>query len=113
VNFIIRHDPDGYFQFAALQSESGKALLGKYGWIENDLDTFILIEDCRVFTRSTAALKILRRLTGWYSLLYDFIVVPVFIRDFFYDLFARYRYTIFGKSTECCMPTKGEQARFI
>ena len=107
------HDPDSYFQFASLQSESGKALLEKYGLPEDALDSLILIEDDQAFTRSTAALKIIGRLRGWYSLLHDFIIIPVFIRDFFYDLFARYRYNIFGKRTECRIPTKEEQARFI
>ena len=112
VNFIIDHDPAGYFHFAALQSETGKALLNRYHFSSDDLDTLILIEDDRIYSQSTAVLRILRRLEGWYSLFYDFIVVPPFIRDFFYYLFARYRYSIFGKQAECRVPTK-EEARFI
>ena len=113
VDFIARHDPDNYFQFGALQSESGKALLQKYGWTENNLDTLILIEDGQIYSRSTAALQIAKHLSGWYSLLYDFIVIPAFIRDPFYDLFATVRYSLFGKKTECRVPTKEEMGRFI
>jgi predicted DCC family thiol-disulfide oxidoreductase YuxK len=113
VNFIIDHDPQGYFQFAALQSEPGKGLLKKYGLIEDALDTLILVEDDQVYTRSTAALRILRQLKGWYSILYDFIIIPQFIRDFFYDLFARFRYDMFGKRAECRMPNEEEKKRFI
>ena len=113
VNFIIDHDPDAYFQFAALQSETGKALLAKYGLISDDLDTLILIEQGQAYTHSTAALRIVKGMKGWYSLLYDFIVIPLPIRDFFYDLFARYRYAMFGKRDVCRIPTNEEKERFI
>ena len=113
VNFIIDHDPKGYFQFAALQSLEEQELRSKRGILHSDLDTLILIEDGKVFTRSTAALMILRRLSGWTSILHDFIIVPEFIRDAFYDLFAKYRYKVFGKQKICRVPTKEERERFI
>ena len=113
VNFIIDHDPAGYFKFGALQSEAGKALLSQHGLAKDDLDTLILIEDGRAYTHSTASLRILKHMKGWYSLLYDFIVVPASIRDFLYYLFAKYRYKLFGKQAECRVPTKEELERFI
>jgi predicted DCC family thiol-disulfide oxidoreductase YuxK len=42
VDFIIRHDPEGYFKFGALQSDIGQALLKQYGMSQTDLDTLIL-----------------------------------------------------------------------
>ncbi len=113
INFIIDHDPKGYFKFAALQSEAGIALLKEYGINNTSLDTVILIEEGKVFTHSTAALRISKKLTGWYSILYDFIVIPEFIRDPLYRLFAKYRYTMFGKKDACRVPTKEERTRFI
>jgi predicted DCC family thiol-disulfide oxidoreductase YuxK len=113
VNFIIDHDPDSFFRFAALQSESGQELLQKYGISQTNPDTLILIEEGEIFSRSTAMLRIVRRLSGWYSLLYDFIVIPAAVRDLLYDLFTQYRYTLFGKRAECRVPTKEERARFI
>jgi predicted DCC family thiol-disulfide oxidoreductase YuxK len=113
VNFIINHDPLGYFKFAALQSAEGQDLRSNYGIWHSDLDTLILIEDGKIFTRSTAALMILRKLSGWTSILHDFIIVPEFIRDPLYDFFAKYRYKIFGRQATCRVPTKEERARFI
>jgi predicted DCC family thiol-disulfide oxidoreductase YuxK len=113
VNFIIRQDPAGYFKLGALQSDESQSILKNYGILRTDLDTLILIEDGKVFTHSTAVLKIYQHLSGGWSILYDFIVVPQFIRDPLYDLFARYRYSIFGKRTKCRMPTKDERERFI
>jgi predicted DCC family thiol-disulfide oxidoreductase YuxK len=113
VDFIIRNDPEGYFKFGALQSREGKALLKEHGILQTDLDTLIMIEDGKVFTHSTAGLKIYQHLSGWWSILYDFIVVPQFIRDPVYVLCAKYRYKIFGRQDTCRVPTSEEQARFI
>ena len=113
VDFIIRHDPNAYFKLGALQSDEGQALLKQFGISQTDLDTLILIEDGKVFTHSTAVLKIYQHLSGGWSILYDFIVVPQFIRDPLYDFFSKYRYKLFGKSAECRVPTKVERVRFI
>ncbi len=40
-------------------------------------------------------------------LLYAFIIVPACIRDVVYDLVAKYRYTVFGQSEYCRMPSPG------
>jgi predicted DCC family thiol-disulfide oxidoreductase YuxK len=113
VNFIIRHDPNGYFKFAALQSEAGEKLLKEYRIDATKLDTLILIENGIVYTHSTAVLKIFQKLEGWYPILYDFTIIPLFIRDFLYHLFAKYRYKIFGKQETCHIPTKEELSRFL
>jgi predicted DCC family thiol-disulfide oxidoreductase YuxK len=113
VNFIIDHDPNGYFKFAALQSEAGKKLAAEYRLDVSNLDTLVLIEEGSVFTHSTAILRIFKKLNGWYPMLYDFIVIPSFLRDPFYQLFARYRYNMFGKRNECRIPTSEERSRFL
>jgi predicted DCC family thiol-disulfide oxidoreductase YuxK len=113
VNLIIKHDDAGYFKFAPLQSEIAGKLLAETG-IENvDADSIILIEDEQVYMYSTAALRIARRLGGIWSLLYVFIIVPKFIRDFIYKLFAKYRYKLFGKKDECMIPTPEIRQRFL
>src|SRR5687767_11786133 len=95
VNFIIEHDREGYFKFAPLQSETGGQLAARHGLASEassderkgdliPIDSVIVIEDGVAYTHSTAALRILRRLGGLWSLLYALIVVPRPIRDFFY-----------------------------
>lgn len=113
VNFIIERDPPGYFKFAPLQSERGEKLLAEYGIDKTQTDSVILIEDGKAYMRTTAALRIARKLTGGWSLFYAFIIVPAFIRDIFYDLFAKYRYKLFGKQDACMMPTPEIRARFL
>ena len=113
INFIIEHDKKNYFKFAPLQSEIGQKLLKENNLDSPDIDSVILIEDGKVFTHSTAALKIARGLGGIWSVGYVFIVIPKFIRDFFYKLFAKNRYRLFGKKDACMMPTPEIRAKFL
>lgn len=125
VNFIIEHDKEAYFKFAPLQSDEGRRLANKFGFSSRtavgpdrgsdliQIDSVILVENERVYTHSTAALKIARRL-GWpWSWFYAFIVVPTAIRDYFYKLFAKHRYRFFGRKDECMLPGPEVRARFL
>ena len=112
VNFVIDRDPDGIFQFAALQSESASTLMERHG-IGHGLDTIVLLEDDRVYDRSTAALRIARRLNGGWPVLYVAIVIPKFLRDSVYRFIARNRYRWFGRSENCRVPTPALKARFL
>lgn len=113
VNFIIERDPTGYFKFAPLQSEIGEKLLAEHAIDKTHTDSVILIEDGKAYMRTTAALRITRKLTGGWSLFYGFIIVPAFIRDIFYDLFAKYRYKLFGKQDACMLPSPEIRSRFL
>lgn len=112
VNFTIRRDTEGRFKFAPLQSDLGSELLLKYK-VGSEVDSTVLIEDGRAFTRSSAALRIAKGLGGVWSVAYVFIIVPRFIRDFFYDLIARNRYRLFGQRDSCMIPTPDIRSRFL
>jgi len=114
VNFIIDRDPGSHFRFAALQSEQAAALLAPLGRVpEVEPQSFILVEDGKVYERSSAALRIARRMRGGWKLLYAFMVVPRPLRDAVYRLVARNRYRMFGKAESCRMPTPELRARFL
>ncbi len=113
VNFIIRRDPKKKFRFAPLQSEVGQKLLKQFGLSTTDLDTMILIDGDRYYSRSTAGLQIARRMSGLWPLLFAFIVVPPFLRDFVYNVIARNRYRWFGKRDACMVPTPDLRERFL
>ena len=124
VNFVIEHDREGYFKFAPLQSETGRKLADEFGFSSavaeeepaDDLipiDSVILIENGKAYTHSTGALRIVRKLGAPWSWLYAFIVVPAPVRDFFYRLFAKYRYRVFGRKDQCMLPSPEVRARFL
>lgn len=113
VQFIITHDPQEYFKFAALQSAAATKLLQNHSTPVGTLESVILIEDGKVYVESAAALRIARRLRGLWPLLFAFIIVPRPIRDGIYRFIARNRYRWFGKQESCMMPTKALRARFL
>ena len=113
VNFIITRDAENHFKFAPLQSDVAQSLLEKHNINKAEIDSIILIEDEAAYTHSTAALRIARKLDGVWSWFYVFVVVPEFIRDFFYKLFAKYRYRLFGKTEVCMIPTAEIREKFI
>lgn len=112
MQFIIKRDPKGIFKFASLQSDVGKKLLKEQG-IPNDLDSFIYIEGDRYYFKSTAALRVCKKLSGPWNLLYPLIIVPRPIRNFVYDIIAKNRYRWFGKQKECMLPSEGIKKRFL
>lgn len=113
VNFIIDHDPDAYFKFASLQSEAGQELLKRFKLPTEDFDTMILIENDSYYNKSSAALRISRRLEGVLSLGYAGVIVPKFLRDKVYEFVAARRYKWFGKQDQCRLPTPDVRARFL
>jgi predicted DCC family thiol-disulfide oxidoreductase YuxK len=113
VNFIIDRDPAGHFKFAALQSEAASGMLAPCGPSGEALSSVVLLEEGRCYERSAAALRIARRLSGAWPLLYAFVVVPRPLRDAVYDWVARNRYRWFGKRDACRLPTPELRARFL
>ena len=113
VQFMIKHDPKGYFMYATLQSDTGQALLKKYDIPTEIIDTIVLVENEKAFTQSTAALRIARKLNRLWSLFYIFIIVPPFIRNPVYRFVARNRYKWFGKKDSCMMPDPEIRSRFL
>ena len=113
VQFVIKHDPHAKFTFASLQSDTGKKLLEAHNLPSNQLNSFVLIQEERTYTKSTAALKVVMQLTGLIKLLYGFIIVPVFIRNAVYQLIANNRYKWFGKKEACMIPSPSLKQRFL
>ena len=113
VNFVIHRDPPGYFRFAALQSDAGKALLREHHLPENELASVVLIENGKAYTHSAAAVRISRHLRGAWKLLAALIIVPPFLRDALYNFVVNHRYKWFGKTETCRVPTPELQSRFL
>ena len=85
---MANRDPAGYFRFGASQSPQADALLASYGVNRETARSIILIENGRVYLRSTASLRIAARLTFPWSLFRVFLWVPVPVRDTVYRVVA-------------------------
>lgn len=113
INFIIKRDKNDLFKFATLQEEQGISLLKRYGIDTIDTDSIILIEDGKAFIKSSAALRIAKKLQYAWPLLYGFIIIPTFIRNWVYDYVAKNRYKWYGKKDRCMIPTPELKSKFL
>jgi predicted DCC family thiol-disulfide oxidoreductase YuxK len=113
VNFVIRRDANDIFRFAAIQSHVGKELFEKNNLDISAIDTVVLIVEEKVFTKSTAALRICKELSSPIKILFPLIIIPKFFRDFIYDIVAKNRYKFFGKRDSCRVPTKEDKLKFL
>jgi predicted DCC family thiol-disulfide oxidoreductase YuxK len=113
VQYVIRHDPDAVFKFASLQGNTGQQLLKQFGLADVNMNSFVLIQNDRAYTRSTAALVVAKQLKGVIKLLYAFIIVPPFIRNAVYNMVSKYRYKWFGKKDTCMVPSESLKNRFL
>jgi len=113
VEFIIRRDPRKHIRLAAQQSAAGQRLLAEVGLTAEAGLTMVAIDGPRVYTRSTAALQVARRLRFPWPLAYALIVVPRPLRDAVYGAISRSRYRWFGRRDTCRVPTEQERERWI
>jgi predicted DCC family thiol-disulfide oxidoreductase YuxK len=90
VIFIIKRDRNAKIRFAPLQSPSGIAILKKTGLSVYEINSIVFIEGESFFLMSSAVLHIFKTLGGGWRLFYGFIIIPKFIRDYFYNIIARH-----------------------
>ena len=112
VKFILPKDKRGYFRFAALQSQKGKEIIHQFHIDTNKDDSVILVEKDKIYMRTTAGIRICKRLGFPSNLLLIFYLIPTFIRDRMYDFIAHNRYKWFGKKESCLMMQPGWKDRF-
>lgn len=113
VNFTIDHDPHGKFKFGTLQSEEAQQILKSLHLSTEDFETFLLLEQGHIYTKSTAALRILKELSGCRLLSFLGSMVPRPLRDALYDYIARHRYRWMGKAETCRAPRPADRERFV
>jgi predicted DCC family thiol-disulfide oxidoreductase YuxK len=112
VQFVIDRDKENSYRFSSLQSDYAAEKMILFNITTAQLDSIILLEDGKLYKRSTAALRVARKLNGLWPLLYGFIIVPRFIRDAVYNYIAKNRYKWFGKQESCWVPTPALKSRF-
>lgn len=94
VQFIRKHSAPRTFMYRSLQSGESKRYLKKAGLPDDYLESVVLVEHDKAYTKSDAALRIAGKMKGLYPVFYIFLIVPRPIRDFFYNLVARHRHRL-------------------
>ncbi len=113
VQFVIEHEAAPVIRFASLQSAFAARVLPALGADPAALNSVVLVEDGKAFDRSSAALRVAKKLKSPWRFMGFFLVVPSFLRDFVYDLVAKNRYRIWGKKDACWLPSPELKSRFL
>ena len=118
LQFLLKHDHRAVFNFAALQSATGKAMVARWGGNPDELTSFYVLAnyrtgDARMFSKSSAALFVAGEL-GWpWKAAVLMRVLPGAILDRVYDVVAESRYRVFGRYEQCLTPRPEFRRRFV
>lgn len=114
VGFVLRHDRQGLYKFAAMQTATGRELLIEHGIDPDDPNSFLLLETGRGYTDTDAIVRVLRSFGGqWKIAAMLLAVVPRVVRDSLYRWMARNRYRLFGRHDVCIVPSAHSADRFL
>ena len=118
VQFLLKRDKQGVLKFAPLQGPTAAAILKRHAEIEDNTRSVIFVQNHDtasefISVRSQAILDCLSALGGVWRVVSGLRIVPLFLRDGFYNFIARKRYRWFGKYDECIVPSAETQERFL
>ncbi len=113
VRFVLRFDHAQRFRFTALQSPTGQQILDNHQLTRDHFDTFWYLEHGTLYSKSRAALRIIRQLPLPIKLLFMVAIIPTPMLDRLYDLLAQRRYALFGSKDLCALTESTHQDRFI
>lgn len=114
IRFLLRHDRERRYHFAAMQTDAGRALLERHGLDPDDPVSFLLVDAQHAWTDTDAIARVIAGLGArWRPLSWLITLVPRFVRDPAYRAVARNRYRWFGRHTYCYLPPSEERYRFF
>ena len=117
VQYIEKRDPKAHFFYAPLQGEYGTRVLADHPEYQG-INSMLLVEergDAKplVMDRSTAVLRIFRKLGGVHRVISYALIIPKFLRDLFYRLIAANRMRISKAMGTCKMPSASLRSRLL
>lgn len=110
---LIRADKHRVFKLGTVQSPEGQAILAWHGLPTDSFSTFVLTEGPKLYTHSSAVVRIARQLPFPWKLAAGLWLVPRPIRDWGYRLIAANRYRLFGQRDQCVLLTADHAARLL
>jgi predicted DCC family thiol-disulfide oxidoreductase YuxK len=110
--FFLKREKNNTMHFASLQSEAG-LLLKNHFELDSKIDSMILIKDYSAHIKSCAALRLTLYMKGLWPLIIVFVVIPPFIRNYFYDYVAKKRKSITKSIAVCQMVNDTTKSRFL
>ncbi len=106
-------DRTGEIKIAPIQSETGAALMRDNGLDPLDPDTWLFIENGRVWRDFDALIRVGQRSGGLGHLFAVLRMIPRPIRNWLYARVARNRYAMFGQGDMYALPDPKFRARLL
>jgi predicted DCC family thiol-disulfide oxidoreductase YuxK len=113
VQYILKHDSKKIFQFASLQSDFGQQTLKKHNLQTDSYSTVLFLQNEKLFSKSTAALRAFSKLSTWRKIALCLLIIPTPIRDLVYTIIAKNRKRFFKNEISCLIPTEELKARML
>ena len=111
IQFILDNKPKPIIRFVSFQSKKAQPYIKKYN-IKN-MDSVVIIERGKSYTKSTAMLRLVKNLKTNWRYVYYLIVIPRPIRDLVYSIISKNRYRFTKKEFSCRLLSNKEKAFFI
>ena len=111
VAWVMKRDQTQQIFFASIQSEFTSDFFTKNKFEMPDLSTFYFYSNGKLYSKSTAGLKVIKHFSVFWRILSFGIVIPRFMRDYVYDAIAKRRQRIF--KSYCFIPLEEQKKRFL
>ncbi len=113
VRFILKHEKGPELQFAHSATARARELEPLLPGHITYAHSLILVENGKIYTESSAALRIAGFLKFPWSWMKAFLMVPALLRNAVYRWFSRNRYRLMGQRDQCFLPEPAWKNRFL
>lgn len=112
IQWLLHQDRTAIFRFAPLQGNTAKKFISQKKTNPGQWTIIFYDNGCQ-YMRSDAVLKIIYDLGGIWRIFAWLRIVPVCLRNYIYNIVARFRYPVFGKLDVCPIPKEEVKNRFL
>ena len=117
IQWLLKHDKSGVLTFAPLDGTTATQMRKDFYEIPFDIDSIIFVDEKNgkrtAYWRSQAIMRICAYLPAPQRWLSYFRFVPTPLSDAVYRFVAHNRFRIWGRVTQCRIPTPEERLRFL
>lgn len=113
VTMLLDIDHRKALTFASLQGDTYIRLAKTFQFLPQTITTLVFYSSGKWYVRSEAIIRLLATLGGVWNLWLLALIIPQFLRDTLYSIFAKNRYRWFGVRSSCTIPTPEVQERFL
>lgn len=110
---IIKYDKKDKIRFASQKSEIEIKILNENSYNDDWLNTIVIIKNKKLFAKTDALIEVCKLLVGFPRVFIVLQIILSKIRNYFYEVFSKHRYDLFGKKNECIMPTQEIRMKFL